>query len=80
MPCPGTNPEEGFCDESIKLAKMGKEFLTMARTGDHFSAGKVINVWNRQMEQTGRCDYPPFELNAYEKAMEKSRRNTFAVQ
>ena len=62
------NPERGFSAEVVKMAKMGKEFLSMARTGDHFSAGKVIMVWARQTQQSGRCDRCGFDPEAYQKA------------
>ena len=34
------NPEYSFDADLVKMAKMGEEFLSMARAGDRFPAGK----------------------------------------
>ena len=65
------NPEYGFTQEIIPMAKMGKEFLRMSRTGDHFSDGELIKIWTRQLQQTGRCDYPNFRPTAYQTAISR---------
>ena len=63
------NPERDINVEAVKMARMGKEFLSMARTGDHYSAGKIINTWVRQLEQGGKCDFPTSQPHAYQAAL-----------
>ena len=65
------NPEYGFNEEVAKMAKMGKGFLRMARMGGNFSDGKVVQIWTRQVEQTGKCEREGFEPKAYSKAVNR---------
>ena len=76
------NPEYGFEEEAIRMDRMGKEFLRMARAGGHFSAGKVVQVWTRQVEQTGRSGRENFDPGAYVKAAQRysERRRCHILQ
>lgn len=45
--------ELGIDEEGINIARLGNEYLLMARTGDHYSAARVRNGFVRQIETSG---------------------------
>ena len=62
------SPEYSSKCDVAKMAKMGKEFLSMARTGDRFSDGKMINIWTRRRQETGRRECASFDPMEYRKS------------
>ena len=64
------NPELRFSADVVKMARIGKEFLIMAREGGHFSAGKMIKIATKQKQQTSRCDCANFDPYAYQKCLQ----------
>ena len=66
-----TPVESGIKEGGIKLAKLGKGYLRMARLGGHYSAARVRNVFARQIESKGTCDCLGFSINAYDEAVSR---------
>ena len=60
--------ESGIDAEGVNLSKLGKEFLRMARLGDHYAAARVGNVFARQIETRGSSECDGFRATAYEEA------------
>ena len=74
--------ESGIDEDGVKLAKLGKEYLRMARLGGHYSAARVRNAFVRQVETRGTCECPDFRPNDYVEAVSRyyERLRNSAIQ